>query len=114
MLRWIGLWLSTAVGLAIVTQLGIGIHAQNAPTILWAAVALGVINLIVRPVVRLLALPINLITLGLFGWVINGLMLWLVAAVVPGFRVAGFVPAVEGAIVLAIISGGMHWILRRV
>ncbi|MCL6561777.1 MAG: phage holin family protein [Firmicutes bacterium] len=106
--------LAAAISLWVVTRLPLGIQASSWATVLWAAVILGLVNLVVRPVVRLLALPLNLLTLGLFGWVINGLMLKLVSLLVPGFVVPGFWPAIWGAVAIAIISGVIHWLLSRV
>ena len=108
---WVGA--ITAVGLAVIAHLGIGIHAASVVSIIVAALALGLVNTFIRPILRLIAIPINLVTFGLFGWIINGLMLWLVSWLVPGFHVAGFVAAVIGAVLLAVISGVMHWIIRR-
>lgn len=112
-MRLLMVWASTAIGLLIISQLHLGISARSLTAVVVAAVLLGLINLIVRPVVRVITLPINLVTLGLFGWVINGLMLWATSLLVPGFHVAGFLPAVFGAVLLAIISGVFHWIIRR-
>lgn len=110
-LFWVWLW--SAVGLYIVTRLSLGIEARTLSSVIVASVVLGLVNLLVRPLVRLVAFPITLLTLGLFGWVINALMLWLVAAVVPGFHVAGFLPALWGSIILAIISGVLNWGFRK-
>ena len=74
-----------------------------------AAFLLGIVNAIVRPILVLLTLPITIVTLGLFLLVINGLMLWLVSAVVRGFYVSGFWGAVFGSILISIVS----WILSR-
>jgi putative membrane protein len=112
-MRLVAVWASTAIGLLVISQLGIGIAARSLGAVVVAAALLGLINLIVRPVVRLITLPINLITLGLFGWVINGLMLWATSWLVPGFTVNGFLPAVLGAVLLAMISGVFHWIIGR-
>ncbi|MCY0880794.1 MAG: phage holin family protein, partial [Firmicutes bacterium] len=76
--------------------------------------ALGFINIFIRPVVSLLALPFTIVTFGLFALVVNALMLWLVSAIVPGFVVTGFVAALIGSILLGIISGVLHWLLRAV
>ncbi len=113
MIRRLMIWATNALGLAAVAELGIGIRASSTESIVIAALVLGLVNTFIRPLVRLIALPLTMLTLGLAGWVINGLMLWLVSAWVPGFYVAGFLPAVEGAILLAVIAGGIHWILRR-
>ena len=74
-----------------------------------AAFVLGLVNAIVRPILVLLTLPVTVVTLGLFLLVINGLMLWLVTAIVPGFHVGGFFGAVAGSILISIVS----WVLTR-
>jgi len=74
-----------------------------------AAFLLGIVNAILRPILVFLTLPLTLLTLGLFLLVINGLMLWLVAALVRGFYVNGFWGAVLGSILISIVS----WILSK-
>jgi putative membrane protein len=74
-----------------------------------AAFLLGIVNTILRPILVLLTLPLTIVTLGLFLLVINGLMLWLVSALVRGFQVSGFWGAVLGSILISIVS----WILSR-
>lgn len=113
MIRGLWVWAITALGLAVIAHLNIGIHATSAVSVIIAALALGLLNTFIRPILRLIAIPITFLTLGLFGWIINGLMLWLVSWLVPGFHVAGFVAAVLGSVILAIISGVMHWMVRR-
>lgn len=113
MMRILWVWAITAMGLAVIAHLGMGIQANSTVSIIVAALVLGLVNTFIRPILRLVAIPFTLVTFGLFGWIINGLMLWLVSRVVPGFHVAGFVAAVLGAVVLAAISGVMHWIVRR-
>lgn len=112
-MRRLWLWLATAVTLFVLAHVGMGIESSSVGAILAASVVLGLVNLIVRPIVRLLTLPLTLITLGLFGWVINALMLWLVSALVPGFQVNGFLPALVGSIILGIVSGVVNWTIRR-
>ena len=73
-------------------------------TALVVALILGLINAVIRPVLVLLTLPLTIFTLGLFIFVINGLLFWFVASFVAGFDVAGFWPAVFGAIVYSLIS----------
>jgi len=75
-----------------------------------AAFVLGLVNAIVRPLFVLLTLPVTVVTLGAFLLVINGLLLWLVTVIVPGFHVNGFLGAVAGSILLSVVS----WILTRV
>ncbi|HRD02843.1 MAG TPA: phage holin family protein [Candidatus Saccharicenans sp.] len=74
-----------------------------------AAFLLGIVNSIIKPILVLLTLPITVLTLGLFLLVINGLMLWLVSALVKGFYVNGFWGAVFGSILISLVS----WILTR-
>ena len=74
-----------------------------------AAFLLGIVNTILRPILVFLTFPITVVTLGLFLLVINGLMLWLVSALVRGFHVSGFWGAVLGSILISIVS----WILSR-
>ena len=65
-------------------------YSSNFQVLILAAVALGLVNMIVRPIVKLVTLPINLLTLGIFSWVINVLMLYLVTRLIPGFGVSAF------------------------
>ena len=76
----------------------------------FAALLLGIVNAIIRPILVLLTLPLTLLTLGLFLLVINGFMLWLVAALVKGFYVNGFWGAVFGSILISLVS----WVLSKV
>jgi putative membrane protein len=76
-----------------------------------AAFLLGIVNAIVRPVLVFLTLPITVLTLGLFLLIINGLMLWLVAALVGGFHVNGFWGAVLGSILISLVSWILSWFL---
>lgn len=112
-MRVLILWLATALTLFLLSHLHMGIEVATFTTAIVASVVLGLVNLIIRPIVRLFALPLTLLTLGLFGWIINALMLWLVSAVVPHFHIVGFVPALEGSVILAIVSGVVNWVMRR-
>ena len=78
-----------------------------------AAFVLGIINAILRPVLVFLTLPVTILTLGLFLLVINGLLLLLVAALVPGFQVNGFWGAVLGSVLISIVSWMLSWFLSR-
>ena len=93
-----------AFGLWVATQLVSGIAITGTGSLLLAALLLGVVNAVVRPVFVLLTLPLTLLTLGLFLLVINALMLELVGALVPGMQVAGFGSAVLGSIVVSLVS----------
>lgn len=97
-------WLLTAFSLWLTSQVVPGIHLGGAGSVFFAALMLGVLNAFVRPLVLFITLPINLLTLGLFTFVINGFILWLTSEVVRGFEVHGFWSAVAGALLLSLIS----------
>ena len=81
-----------------------GIAVASFWTAMVAALVLGLVNTIIRPILILLTLPATLLTLGLFIFVINGLLFWFVGSFVQGFTVSGFWPGVGGAIVYSIVS----------
>ena len=89
------------------------VYVQDLGTALIAALLLGLVNTLVRPILVLLTLPVTLVTLGLFIFIINGLMFWLVANLVGGFAVAGFWSAVGGALIYSAISWGLSALLLR-
>ena len=76
-----------------------------------AALVLGLVNTVIRPVLVLLTLPVTVLTLGLFIFVINGLLFWFVGSFIQGFHVAGFWSAVFGAILYSIISWALSALL---
>lgn len=98
-----------ALGLWLASTLLSGIAIQGGPSLLLAAALLGVVNATVRPIVVFLTFPITLVTLGIFLWVINGLMLGLVAWLVPSFSIAGLVPALFGAAIVSFTSWAASW-----
>lgn len=81
-----------------------GIHVSNFWVALVAALVIGIVNALVRPILLLLTLPINILTLGLFTLVINALMFWLASSIVKGFDVADFMAAFFGALVFWLVS----------
>ena len=104
-------FLCSALGLALAAWLLPGISIDGEGTLVVAALLLGIVNALVRPVVLLLTLPLTVLTLGLFLLVVNGLMLGLVAALVDGFRIAGFGTAVLGSIIVSLTSGLASWMI---
>jgi len=98
-------WILNAVALLAVAYLLPGIVVASFGSALWAALILGLVNMLVKPVLILLTLPITIVTLGLFLFVINALMFWFVGSVLTGFKVNGFWWAVIGAIIYSLISG---------
>lgn len=85
-----------------------GVHVENFGTAVVVAVVLGIINAFIRPLVFLLTLPINILTLGLFTFVIIALLVMLVSMIVPGFHVDGFWWALAFGVVLAIINAFLN------
>jgi putative membrane protein len=100
-------WLINAVALLAVAYLVPGIAVSGFVTALVAALVLGLVNAVIRPILILLTLPATLLTLGLFIFVLNGLLFWFVGSFIDGFTVSGFWPAVFGAIAYSIVS----WLL---
>ncbi|MEZ5561190.1 MAG: phage holin family protein [Pseudomonadales bacterium] len=96
--------LITALGLWLATLLVPGVAAESTTTLLWAAIWLGIVNALIRPLVILLTLPVTLLTLGGFLLVVNAGMLALVAWALDGFTVDGFFSALFGSIVVSLTS----------
>lgn len=97
-------WLLSALAIIITAYLLPGVRVTDFVTALVAAVVLGILNAFIRPLLVLLTLPINILTLGLFTLVINALLILLVANVVPGFQVDGIMWAIIFGVVLGIIN----------
>jgi putative membrane protein len=96
----------TALALWVASQLLDGLQFSSTGKLALAAVLLGVVNAVVRPIMFVLTLPITVLTLGLFLLVLNAAMIGLVAWLVPGFTVSGFWTAVGGAIIVGLVSWG--------
>ncbi len=103
--------LATAGTLLLIAQFVPGISVASWTVAIIAALIWGLMGFTIRPILNLLALPINLLTFGLFSFVINALLFWLLAVFIPGFDVNGFIPALEGSLILAIVSWVLHTIL---
>jgi putative membrane protein len=97
--------LITGLGIWFATYLVPGVNATSTAALIWAAIALGLINAFVRPVLVLLTLPFTILTLGLFLLLLNAGMLNLASWFVDGFQVVGFWSAVFGAIVVSLVAG---------
>lgn len=104
-------WLINAVALLAVPYLLNSVQVDSFGAALIAALILGFVNAIVRPVLVVLTLPVTFVTLGLFIFVINGLMFWVVAQLVSGFHVGGFWSAVFGALLYSIVSWALSTLL---
>jgi len=103
-----------AVALICVAYIVPGIHVSGIGGALIAALILGIVNAILRPILVVLSLPLELLTLGLFTLVINALLFWLVGALHVGLTVDGFWPAFWGALVMAIVSWILSFLTRGV
>jgi len=101
-------WCFNAVALLLTAALLPGIKVGGVFPAFVAAALWGIFNAVIRPVLLILTLPINILTLGLFTLIINGLMLYLVANLIKGVEVMGFGWAVLGALILGTISWGLN------
>lgn len=105
-------WLVNALALYLTAMLLPGITLTGLGATLIAALVLGIVNAIIRPILIILTIPLNFLTLGLLTFVINALMLLLTSAVVPGFEIRGFWSALIGAVVLSVISFVLSHLIR--
>jgi putative membrane protein len=96
--------LATALGLLIVDLAVPGVNIATFPAALLAAVSIGIVNSVIRPVLTVLSLPINFLTLGLFSLVVNGVCFWLASIFVPGFQVSGLLALILGPVILSFAS----------
>jgi putative membrane protein len=103
-------WILNAVALLAVAYLMPSIHVASVGAALIAALVLGLVNTLVRPLLIILTLPVTLLTLGLFLFVINGLLFWAVGSFLDGFSVGGFWSGFLGAILYSLIS----WLLSAI
>ena len=110
-MRLLIIWLINAAALFALPYLMHSIQIESLGAALFAALVLGLINALIRPVLLFLTFPVTLVTLGLFILVINGLMFWMAATLVPGFHVDGFWSAVIGAILYSIISWALSTLI---
>ena len=104
MIRLLIVWLINALALMAVAYLMPSVEVSSFGAALVAALVLGLVNAFVRPILVLLTLPVTILTLGLFIFVLNGLLFWMVGSWLEGFWVGGFWAGVLGAIVFSIIS----------
>jgi putative membrane protein len=101
-------WLTSTGAIVLTSYLLNGIQIDGFPTAFVAAAILGILNALIRPIALLITLPINVLTLGFFTFVINALMLQMVSGIISGFEVHGFGSAVLGSLMISVIS----WLLN--
>ncbi len=110
-MRIIVRWFINALGLLAVAYLYSGVQVDGIFAALIAALVLGLVNAIIRPILILLTLPVTLLTMGLFIFVINALLFWLVAEIVKGFMVSGFMAALLGSMLYSVITLLVNWLV---
>jgi len=101
-----------ALALVVVTAIFKGIRLDNNQALIATAIVLSLVNTWLRPLVVILTLPINILTLGLFTLIINALMLELVSWLIPAFHIDTFWTAIGGALVISIVSFLLNWFLQ--
>ncbi len=112
-MRLLLIWILNALALLALPLLFRSIHVDSFTTALVAALVLALVNTLIRPILVLLTLPATLLTLGLFIFVINGLLFWFVGSFIKGFAVDGFWAGVFGAIVYSVISWALSSLIPR-
>ena len=111
MLYLLARWIVNAAALLLVAYLYPGVQVESFLSAALAALVLGLVNAFVRPLLIILTLPVTLLTLGLFLFVINALLFWFVAEIVHGFSVSGFGAALLGSLLYSLITLVTSWIL---
>lgn len=106
-------WLTVTCAIVIASYLLDGIHVSGFMTAFFAAVMLGILNAFFRPIALILTLPINILSLGFFTFVINAAMLKMASALISGFDVHGFWTAVFGSLIISMVSFGMNVLISE-
>jgi putative membrane protein len=110
MARFIVQALAAAFGFWVASRIVPGVHARSVASLIAAGVILGLVNALVRPILIVLTIPLTLLTLGLFLFVVNGITVWITAAFLKGVDVNGLWPAILASVVITVIS----WAARAV
>ena len=106
-------WLLSAGALLLVAAVFSGVQVHSYTSALWAVVVISLLNTLVRPILFILTLPVTLITVGLFLFIINGLMLWAASGLLGGLYVSGFWAAVWGALLYSLFGLAIESLLAR-
>jgi len=104
-------WLLSAVSLVIIAAIVPGIEIEGFGTAMIAAVVIALVNVTLGLLLKIVTFPLTIVTFGLFLIVINALMLKVAAAMMPGFRVRGCLPAVLGAVLLGLVNSLLRWLV---
>lgn len=103
-MRLIAQWLLNATALLALAHLLSGVQVESFQAAMWAALAIGLLNVVLRPILVLLTLPVTVLTLGLFLFVINALLFWAASEMISGFHVAGFGSALLGSLLYTLMG----------
>ncbi len=106
-------WLLSGAALLLVAQLYSGVEVRSFGAALWAALVIGLFNAVLRPLLVVLTLPVTVVTVGLFLFVINALMFWAAAGVLDGFHVDGFGAALLGSLLYSVLGLAVDSALER-
>ncbi|MBT4121115.1 MAG: phage holin family protein [Candidatus Magasanikbacteria bacterium] len=106
-------WVINAGTLLLLAYYLPGMEVSGWYAALITAFVLGLVNAVLKPILVILTLPVNILTLGLFTFVINALLFWFVASFIKGFDVAGFMPAFWGALILSVVSWIVSGLLKK-
>jgi putative membrane protein len=112
-MRIVLVWILNAVALWLVAVVLPGVTVADEISALVAAIVLGLVNAVIKPVLIILTLPVTLLTLGLFLLVLNGLLFWGVASILPGFNVDGFWWGVAGALIYSVLTWAFSTLLPQ-
>jgi putative membrane protein len=113
MMKLLTKWLLSAAALLLVAYIYSGVQVKTFTAALIAAFVIGLLNTVVRPILVVLTLPVTLVTLGLFLFVINALMFWAAGSVLDGFHVQGFVAALIGSLIYSLLGIVIESALER-
>jgi putative membrane protein len=112
-MRIVLVWILNAIALWLVAVVLPGVTVVDEISALVAAIVLGLVNAVIKPVLIILTLPVTLLTLGLFLLVLNGLLFWGVASILPGFNVDGFWWGVAGALIYSVLTWAFSTLLPQ-
>ena len=104
-------WIISSAALMIAANMVDGVFVEGWGAVFISALLLGIVNAVIRPLFLLLTLPLNLLTLGLFTFVVNGIMLKLVSTVIGGLEIYGMWPSIMAAFILTVVSAVLNWLV---
>lgn len=105
-------WLVNAAALYATARFLTGVRVESPEALIGGALAIGLINAVIRPILRFVTFPITVLTLGLFYFVLNGLMFYLAASLIPGFELDGLAAAIVGALMMSLVATVLHLFLK--